>query len=196
LDHEQAVAPLALVEEHLRACAACRAFAAGAAQLTPLIAREAGALPAPDLTAAILARINAEAPRRVKAGWDRAGDARVGLAVLGVLQLVLALPALLGQSVGTPVHALHELASFDIAIAVGLLVAALRPQAALGLLPVMATLTALLAGTSVFDVLSGHAQATGETFHLVEVVGVGLLWLVRRPTAPSARSSAAPTTHA
>jgi predicted anti-sigma-YlaC factor YlaD len=183
LDGESLPVEPVLIEGHLRGCPRCRAFAAGAARLDrdPRLGFDGSA---PDLTASILHRLGVERRRAAAGASARVRDARVGLGILAGLQLVLALPALFGQSAGTSVHAAHELGSFDVAIAVGFLVAALRPRTAVGLLPVMVTLTALLAGTSLFDVLAGHVPATGEALHVVDAVGVGLLWLAGAPILP------------
>ena len=69
--------------------------------------------------------------------------ARWALFVVALTQLVLAAPALLlGEDAGATVHVARELGSFDVALAVGLLVAAWQPARAWGLLPVIAALGA------------------------------------------------------
>ena len=78
------------------------------------------------------------APRR-----EVISPARWALFVVALTQLVLAAPALLlGEDTGATVHVARELGAFDLALAVGLLVAAWQPARAWGLLPVVAALGA------------------------------------------------------
>jgi predicted anti-sigma-YlaC factor YlaD len=142
----------------------------------------------PDLTAPILARITAEIK---PARSDRRRDLRVALVVVALLQLALAVPALLlGSDGGAPVHVARELGSFDAALAVGFLVAAWQPARAFGLLPVAAALVAFLAGTAVLDVAAGHAPAMAESHHLLDLVGLALVWLLTRAGVPGGPAGA------
>ena len=94
---------------------------------------------------------------------------------------MLAAPALLlGEDSGATVHVARELGSFDVALAVGLLVAAWQPARAWGLLPVIAALGLVMAGTAVVDVVRGTASGFGEAHHVLDLAGLVLLWLVAR----------------
>jgi len=111
----------------------------------------------------------------VISGW------RWALFAVALTQLVLAGPAvLLGDSSGATVHTARELGAFDVALAVGLLLAAWQPARAWGLLPVAAALGLILAGTAVLDVIDGSASTLGESHHVLDLAGVALLWLVAR----------------
>ncbi len=145
----------------------------------------------PDLVPAILDR----APAPVGSPRARIGEpvraARWALFTVALTQLVLAAPALLlGEDAGASVHVARELGAFDVALAVGLLVAAWQPARAWGLLPVVAALALVMGGTAVVDVARGSAGSSGEVHHLLDLAGVGLLWLVARA------ASAPPTTRA
>jgi predicted anti-sigma-YlaC factor YlaD len=106
---------------------------------------------------------------------------RVGLAVVALVQIGVALPALLlGDDAGLPVHTARHLGSFAVALGVGFLVAAWRPSRIAGLLPVAAALVACLVVTSAFDVAVGRAAPTGELSHATELVGLAALWLLWR----------------
>lgn len=132
----------------------------------------------PDLSAAILG--HAPTPRRSPLA-DVVSPARWALFVVALTQLVLAAPALLlGEDTGATVHVARELGSFDVALAVGLLVAAWQPARAWGLLPVVAALALVMGGTAVLDVARGTASSVGEVHHVLDLAGVALLWWVAR----------------
>jgi predicted anti-sigma-YlaC factor YlaD len=106
---------------------------------------------------------------------------RVGLALLAVLKLAFSLPALVGGSMGgAGIHVAHESGSFDVAVAIGLLLVAWQPWRAGGLLPVVATLAACLLATALVDVAAGREQLSAELHHGSDLLGLGLLWMVAR----------------
>jgi predicted anti-sigma-YlaC factor YlaD len=167
------------VDAHVARCPACRAFAEGAAGLHRA-ARLGSAPPVPDLTPAILAFI--ERAEAVDPTGARERVLRVVLALIAVVQLAVAVPPLvLGDDAGLPMHSARHLGSFGVALAVGFLFAAWRPERCAGLVPVAAALVACLVGTSVLDVSSGHAAALGEAHHAAEVAGLLVIWLLVRP---------------
>jgi predicted anti-sigma-YlaC factor YlaD len=138
----------------------------------------------PDLTPQVLAAIDAEpevAPR-----FSEHLDAwRVGLAIVALVQIALAVPALLfGSDAGLPVHTARHLGSFDAALGIGFLVVAWKPSRVPGLIPVIAALVACLVLSSVIDVASGRTAALGELSHLTELLGLALCVLIGRATAP------------
>lgn len=193
LDGEEAGVPDGLVEAHLDGCRSCTAWGDELLTLHRMVrVREAEAVP--DLSAAI---VEAHAPsarsrhrRAVRARRTPLGEpvsgARWALFVVALTQLVLAGPALLGDDPGATVHIARELGSFDVALAVGLLVAAWQPARAWGLLPVAAALACVMVGTSTLDLIDGRARAVSEAPHLLDLAGVALLWLVAREAGPSA----------
>ena len=186
-DGEEPGAPDDLVDRHLAGCAACRGWARDLARLGRAL-RVTPAEPVPDLTAPILAAAAAER-RRVAVP---PGPARVALALVGLAQVVLALPGLLGDASGASVHVAREHGAWELALAAGLLVAALRPARTTGLVPVLAVLTATLIGSTALDVAAGHTTVTAEFAHLLPLTGLAMLVLVRRWTpAPTPALSAA-----
>ena len=66
------------------------------------------------------------------------------------------------------------------ALAIGLLLVAWQPWRAGGLLPVVATLAVRLLMTAGVDVLAGREQLSAELHHSSDVLGLGLLWMIRR----------------
>ncbi len=182
LDGEDAGLEGAGLERHLASCAGCRHFAAEAADLKESV-RASAEEPAPDLTRAILTAIGAE-HRRPR--WDPAA-LRAGLAAVGVVQLLLAVPGLWAGIKGTPVHVARELGSFDLALAVGFLFAAWRPLRAYGMVPLVAALVAGLAVTTSIDVIEGRTLVSTEAIHLLDASGLGLLWALARTVTTSER---------
>jgi predicted anti-sigma-YlaC factor YlaD len=173
------------IDSHLDTCEACGAWAEELATLHRMVrVREAEVVP--DLTAAILG-IQPAPVRRSPLG-ETVGPARWALFVVALTQLVLAAPALvLGEDSGATVHVARELGSFDVALAVGLLVAAWQPARAWGLLPVVAALALVMATTAVVDVVRGTASGFGEAHHVLDLAGLVLLWMVAREERDPAR---------
>ncbi|HMQ25629.1 MAG TPA: hypothetical protein PKA98_06550, partial [Acidimicrobiales bacterium] len=103
LDGHDVVGPAA--ESHLAGCAACRAWQADAVALAHRLV-EHRVEPVPDRSAAILAAMAAEvAADEQLAHRDALLPWRAGLAALGTVPLLLALPALLGGAQpGAGVH--------------------------------------------------------------------------------------------
>ncbi|HEV2309813.1 MAG TPA: zf-HC2 domain-containing protein [Acidimicrobiia bacterium] len=169
------VAPTAL-DQHLAGCAGCRSYRAEAQALRRLV----GVRPAPevpDLTSRVMFALARE---QSEPAVSRQG-LRIGLAVIALVQLGLSLPALLlGSDAGLPVHQARHLGSFGVALAVGLLVAAWRPGRIAGLLPLATALVICLVGSAIADVATGHAAASSEVTHIVEVLGLVGLWLLHR----------------
>lgn len=187
LDGEPTGHPDEAVDGHLQGCGACTAWSDELVTLHRMVRiREAEAVP--DLSAAIVDayapaagdRRRAAARRRRPALGEAVSGARWALFVVALTQLVLAGPALLGDDPGATVHVAREIGSFDVALAVGLLVAAWQPARAWGLLPVAASLAAVMAGTAVVDLVDGSANTLGEAHHLLDLAGVLFLWLVAR----------------
>ncbi len=188
LDGEAPGLDAAAVDAHLRTCRDCTTWSEELATLHRILrVREAEAVP--DLSAAILAAH--PEPRRRSAFAEVISPARWALFAVALTQLLLAAPALLlGEDAGATVHVARELGSFDVALAVGLLVAAWQPARAWGLLPLAAALALVMAGTAVLDTVDGRASSFGEAHHLLDVAGVALLWLVARDLRPRPRPSA------
>lgn len=139
----------------------------------------------PDLTAAILTELGVDR-NRMGADPRRVRRARLALTFVGLFQLGLALPVLFGADVAASLHVAHELASWEVALAVGFLVAAARPDRAWGMLPLVAALVACLVATTVADVVEGHA-GSGESLHVLEVIGLACLWVLADRPAGRAR---------
>ena len=183
IDGEDPGVPDELVERHLAGCRDCQAFADSAALVTRRLAIRP-ADPVPDLTQPILAAAFADR-REASARAHRAASgshwSRWALLVVALTQMAMALPPmLLGHDGGASVHVARELGSWDLALALALLLVVLRPARATGLVPFAAALVLAMAATAVIDVASGRAAVLGETQHLLDLAGLGLLWTIAR----------------
>jgi predicted anti-sigma-YlaC factor YlaD len=182
VDGEASALEWRAAERHIATCRGCSAWC----DATGAITRRLRVRPAegvPDLTAGILARVHPTRPGR--GDWVR--DA---LFVIGLTQIILALPAfLLGDESTAPVHTARHLGAMTVALGFGFVYCAWRPERAYGLVPVAAAMAAALVVTGVLDVVRGDAPAVGESTHLLELAGFGLVWaLAGTPGLPRRRS--------
>lgn len=181
LDGEATALEQRAAERHVEDCAACAAWC----DATGALARRSrirAADPVPDLATDILARVHPTRPG--KGDW-----VRNLLAVVGLTQLVLALPALvLGDESTAPVHTARHLGAMTVALAIGFLYCAWRPERAYGMVPVAAAMAAALVATALLDVVRGDTPAVGESTHLLEMAGFALVWaLAGTPGLPRRR---------
>ena len=125
-----------------------------------------------DLTAVILAR--AGVPDVGRGEWVRAL-----LGAISVTLLLVNLPLLItGSAAGADVHVGRHLGAFGVALAIGLGYAALRPERALGMLPLAGALGATLLVTAIIDTATGTSTMLSEVRHVVELLGVVMLWVI------------------
>jgi predicted anti-sigma-YlaC factor YlaD len=174
LDGEPGPLPESAVSEHLAACESCRSWAVEVESLHRR-ARVSPAPTVPDLTASVLAAVDAHRARTSLAARRR--PVRLALAAVGLGQLALAGPQLLlGHDYGAPLHLAHEIGSFSVAIAFGLVLAAYRPRLAAGMVPILGIVAGLLLLTAGTDLALGRTQLSEEAPHLLELSGFLLLW--------------------
>jgi predicted anti-sigma-YlaC factor YlaD len=183
LDDELPQMEAAALDAHLASCQSCQGYAQALGDLHRAW-RVRAAEAVPDLTTAVLAATADRLPDprpRPAIEWIRYGVLAVGLT-----QLLLALPLMLmGPEDDTPLHSGRELGAFGVALSVGMLVVAWQPQRANGLLPVALALSAGMLITAIADIASGHSPALGEVHHVLELVGVVLLWRLTRVNGPT-----------
>lgn len=187
LDGEEPVLEEATVDLHVARCGSCERFATG----LPTLARRTrvtDAPPVPDLRAPIVAAW--AAGRAAERGDDRAvlGQRRAVAALAGVVQLVVAVPTLLGSS--SAGHLAQDLAASEAALAAVFLLAAWRPAQARPLAAVatlFAAIGALAAGAAIVE----GGALIAEVTHLVPVLGAAVLWslipFASGPSGPPAR---------
>ncbi len=169
------------MEHHVSSCPDCAEQWERMAALDRTV-RVRPADPIPDLTEAILAR--ARPPRTRNLAW-----LRVSLAWIGVLGMAQATPYLiLGHDAGASVHVARHVGALTIALFIGFLYAAWRPERAFGLLPVAIALALGMMIGSAVDIGQGIVTFEGElTAHFADLAGVVLLWFLAgapRPRLP------------
>jgi predicted anti-sigma-YlaC factor YlaD len=182
LDGEATELTSAVLDGHLSGCAECSAWLARVERVT----RQARLRPVgvPDLTASILAAVAADQSGTRPAAAGTRQILRLAVAIAAGVQLLLALPVLFG--LGVDPHATREMASFDIAVAVGFALAAWRPERARAFVPVAFVLAACLATTSILDISDGATHLAHEVGHLAALAQALLLWALSRRTKSDA----------
>lgn len=175
LDGEAAALPETTVARHLQGCRGCATFR----DALPVATRRAVVAQAeavPDLTGPILTALaedrTAEQDRRTR-------DLRVLVGLAGVVQLALAIPVLVGLA-GPAAHLGRDLGALELALGVGLLLAAVQPQRAHGVLPIAAVVAVTVTLAGVIDLVAGRATPIAELTHISELIGVAALWALTR----------------
>lgn len=99
------------------------------------------------------------------------------LLVAAVVIVAEAIPAFVrGDGLSAESHAARHLASWQIGFGVGLFVAAWLSRMSHAMLALAATFAALTVTATAIDVIGGHRGPWAESVHLVELIGVFLLW--------------------
>jgi predicted anti-sigma-YlaC factor YlaD len=184
LDGEDPGMPAAVLDAHAEDCPACGAWLARAERMKRALRVQVADVP--DLTASVLAAVAADPrsaanARSAAAARGRRQILRIAVAVAAIAQFAIALPLLFpGLGVTIDAHTSREMASFDIAMAVGYALAAYRPDRARAFVPVAFVLAACLALTSAVDVATSTTAAVHEIGHLAAVAQAGLLWALGR----------------
>ena len=160
------------LDRHLLACPGCRHWRTAAHEVTRnarLEPARPATVPSDELVGAVLA--HSRPPRRPGAlTW-----ARIGLLAVAAVQALVTAPLLLsGHDHAAPTHIAHEIGAFAMALAVGFVVAAWKPDRAHGMRTLVGALVALLAAVAVLDLLHGRTHIGDEAPHLLPVVG----WLL------------------
>jgi predicted anti-sigma-YlaC factor YlaD len=159
------------LDDHLASCPDCAGWAEAAARATRMTRLDVR--PVPDLTDQIASRIALPARRVLR----RRHLLRIALLLAGLAQLVIALPALTGDSIGMamPAHGAHEAAAWSLGMGVAFVAAALVPRRAAGLIPLMGTFLVVLGALSARDYASGAVSADRLATHLAALAGLILL---------------------
>ena len=87
-----------------------------------------------------------------------------------------------GHDHTAPEHIAHEIGAFAMALAVGFVVAAWKPDRARGMHALVGAVAALLVVTSTVDLLHGRTDLGDEAPHLLAVAGWLLLVYLARAT--------------
>jgi predicted anti-sigma-YlaC factor YlaD len=183
LDVERPGVDLAALDEHVSGCPACQKWQEQAHELTRR-ARLQPARPAPVPTDRIVGLVRIRPAR----WWrpDSVAAVRIALIAVAGTQLAVCVPVLLfGHDRSAPLHVAHEMGSFEVAIAIGFLMAAYRPSRAVGMLTLVGAAATLLAVTATLDLVANRTDLSDEAPHLIVLIGWVLLWRLAAVTPPS-----------
>jgi len=174
LDGELDARSIDELDSHLSGCPECRGWRERAHAVT----RRARIALAPVAPSAPPQLVNAVA----RTAWrpEQLTPTRLALVAVAVLQLAVTLPQLvLGSDHLAPVHVAREMGAFDVALAVGFLLAAWHPQNARGMYLLVGAIALLLVVTASVDIAAGHTTPAAEAPHLLAVAG----WMLLRVLA-------------
>ena len=177
-DGEMLPVEAADLDDHLAECSACRRYESELAGL-----RRAGIAIPPVVSSALSDRVLA-AIEPDRSTSPQARTLRVALVTIAIAQTAIAIPELFRGGGGITAHQTRHLGVFSIALAAGFLFTALRPRRVGALLPLAAVLAAGLVVTGVLDAAAGRTPIAGESTHLLEVLGLALLWMLTRLERP------------
>ena len=140
------------LDAHLASCSDCARWASAAERATRLMRLDV--TPVPDLADRITQDVALPARRIARHRLTL----RAALAVVGVVQVVVGLPAGLGDSIGMAMsmHGAHESAAWNLAVGIAFLAAALVPRRSAGLIPLLGTFLVVLTALSIRDI-AAHA---------------------------------------
>ncbi len=164
---------VAEVEAHLATCAGCSAWRENVHGMTRRLMRSA----------------TGHGPRRSfvprpPRGFGRYRAIRLVLAWIGVLLVAWNLPDLFAGGVDvTFIHLARHQNAFSMALGVTFLFVAWRPDRAYGMVPVAAVFAIAVAGATI-DLINGASTIERESIHLVEILGLVLVWILGISAGP------------
>lgn len=174
LDSEDGCVERGALEEHLAGCASCRRWREQAHEVTRRFRLLPADVPTPKQTLLAAAAQQAALGRR---RLDTTTLTRIALVLVALAQIAVAVPALLlGSDHDAPIHVAHEMGAFDLALAVGFLVAAARPSRSHGMTAIVGAAALVLILTACVDLAAARTSPAEEAPHLLAVMG----WLLLR----------------
>ncbi len=192
IDHEDAGVGMPWLTEHLVGCPSCRNWYADAREIRRRT-RLAPTPPVPPLRALIQAAVEREPSTPRLSARARAELPRVVLVTAALVLLWFSTPALLlGRDPDTGMHPAHELGSYEVALALSLLLCAWWPQLSRATAPAVGVVALLLVTTALVDLAHpGRTSWTDEAPHLLWLVA--FLALLAMPRTMSPMSSGIPS---
>ncbi len=175
MDGELAASPE--LEQHVAGCRACTEWRREAHRLNRLGMESTPPMGVSQRVAALLPK-----------GFARYRWIRLALAWGGLLLVVWNVPGMLDSGADLSIrHLSRHQHAFDVALGLVFLFVAWRPDRAYGTVPVAATFTIALAGAAVFDLINGASTVEREAPHIVELIGLGMVWALGMSAGPGRR---------
>ncbi len=109
---------------------------------------------------------------------------RVALGWAGLLLVVWNVVDMFSAGSGAAIHLERHRAAFAVALGLAFLFVAWRPDRAYGMVPFAATFTFALSVSAVIDVVNGATTLLRESAHLIEILGLVLLWTLGFAVGP------------
>jgi predicted anti-sigma-YlaC factor YlaD len=109
---------------------------------------------------------------------------RVVLGWAGILLVVWHLPEVVTAGNELAVHLARHQAGFAVALGVGFVFVAWKPDRAYGVLPLVAAFTVVLTVVAIIDLANGTSSIAVESRHLLEVGGLAVMWVLGAEMGP------------
>jgi predicted anti-sigma-YlaC factor YlaD len=110
---------------------------------------------------------------------------RFALAWAGILLVAWHLPEVITAGNELAVHLARQQAGFAVALGIGFIFVAWRPDRAYGVLPMVAAFTVVLTIVAVIDLANGTSNIAVESRHLLEIGGLALMWVLGSEMGPT-----------
>ena len=172
IDGEAELTEVAAATNHAARCIPCRSLRREMMLMDSTL-RGDPAPPAPDFAPLVV-----DATRRsVKI---RRSVARIALVIVGLVLLAEVFPQIFATT--GDAHMEHHLAVWGLTFSVALLTNALRPSLSRVIRPIATLFAASMLLIAIIDIFRGETPMLAETHHLLEVVGVALIWIISLPS--------------
>ncbi|MEA2001899.1 MAG: hypothetical protein U9N84_08455 [Actinomycetota bacterium] len=161
---------------HLDGCDACRSWRERAHELRRATLRPVSANAMQDFQVSELPhRFNLHRWIRIALGWG------------GVLLVGWNILAMVAPGSGAAIHLERHQAAFGVALGLAFLFVAWRPDRAYGMVPFAAAFAFALGLSAVIDLVNGESTLLRESRHIIELVGLALLWVLGAAAGPSSK---------
>lgn len=122
-------------------------------------------------------------------GFHRHKAVRLMLAWVGVLLVAWNVPEMVSAGTQVSVHLARHQGAFGVGLGLVFLIVAWRPDRAYGVVPFAAIFTVSLSVTALIDVVNGVSTLVRESRHMVELAGLGFLWMLGASAGPGGGGS-------
>ncbi len=163
------------VEAHVDGCAACRRWQEAAHQLRRATLR-------PVAEESPLVSLSRLPERFALHRW-----VRIALAWAALWLIAWNVVDMFAAGSGSAIHLERHQAAFDVALGLAFLFVAWRPDRAYGMVPFAAAFTFALSVSAIIDLVNGASTLVRESAHIVELIGLGLLWFLGLAVGPRRR---------